>query len=470
MIKLHKYFILDLQHSYMKIHFVAIGGSAMHNLAIALHKKGYKVTGSDDVMFEPSVSRLKHYGLLPDTLGWHAENITQDLDAVILGMHARADNPELIKAQELGLKIYSYPEYIYEQSKDKLRVVIGGSHGKTTITSMILHVLKSAGMAFDYLVGAQLEGFDTMVGITDAPVIVIEGDEYLASPIDRRPKFHLYKANIAVLSGIAWDHINVFPTFESYIEQFKLFIETITPGGNLFYNERDEVLRKVIAEDHSNVNKAGYALPQYEISNGVTYIQYEAQTFPLTVFGEHNLSNLEAARLVCNKLGIDTYNFYEYIATFKGAARRLELLGKNDKVNVYKDFAHSPSKLTATIQAVKAQFPERKLLACIELHTFSSLNAEFLSQYAGSMDEADEAVVFIDQKSFEQKKMQPYPASEVKDAFKRDDLIFFDNPASMLDFIEDFDPVNSCVLLMSSGNFGGIDLNLLTNNILKKIY
>src|ERR1700760_433341 len=315
----------------MRIHFIAIGGSAMHNMAIALHKKGFKITGSDDVLFEPSVSRLAQYGLRPEKEGWYPEKITKDIDEVILGMHARADNPELLKAQELGLKIYSYPEYIYEYSKNKLRVVIGGSHGKTTITSMILHVLKSAGKDFDYLVGAQLEGFDTMVKLTDeAPVIVIEGDEYLSSAIDRRPKFHLYKANIGVISGIAWDHINVFPTFENYTEQFELFIQTIQPGGKLIYSKTDEVLSKLVDANTSVIEKIPYGLPAYNIKYGITNIIVGTKEYTLQVFGEHNLLNLEAARNVCENLGIKPEEFYQYISTFKGAARRLELVGKNE--------------------------------------------------------------------------------------------------------------------------------------------
>jgi len=454
----------------MKVHFIAIGGSAMHNLAIALHKKGFQVTGSDDVVFEPSATRLANYGLLPAQQGWYPEKITTDLDAVVLGMHARVDNPELLKAQELGIKIYSYPEYIYEQSKDKLRVVIGGSHGKTTITSMILHVLQAAGKDFDYLVGAQLQGFDTMVKLSDAPIIVIEGDEYLASPIDRRPKFHLYKANVAVLSGIAWDHINVFPTFDNYIEQFRIFIKTIIAGGSLFYSDTDVVLKEAVLTDYSDVKKQGYSLPPHHIIDGITFIEYDGKSCPLNVFGQHNLLNIEAARYVCSMFDISTDTFYQYISSFKGAARRLELLGSNSHVSVYKDFAHSPSKLRATIQAVKAQFPNRKLLACIELHTFSSLNADFLNEYANTMDEADTAVVFIDKKTFEQKKMQPYHAERVREAFKRDDLIFFDQSASLLTLFDDLDAVDRSVLLMSSGNFAGIDLNSLTQNILKKYF
>jgi len=450
----------------MRVHFIAIGGAAMHNLAIALHKKGFEVSGSDDVLFEPSVSRLKKHGILPEDNGWYPEKITGELDAVILGMHARVDNPELLKAQELGLKVYSYPEYVYEQSKDKQRIVIGGSHGKTTITSMILHALQAAGKDFDYLVGAQLEGFDTMVKLTpEAPIIVIEGDEYLASPIDRRPKFHLYKANVGIISGIAWDHINVFPTFQSYIDQFKIFIDTIQPGGRLIYSRTDEVLDKVVDEDNSTVTKLPYALPDYKIANGITTIILDGKEYPLQVFGEHNLLNMQAARLACESQGISAADFYSYLITFKGAARRLELVGKNDSAALFKDFAHSPSKLAATIHAVKTQFPDRKLIACIELHTFSSLNKEFLAEYGGTMDEADEAIVFIDKKTFEQKKMDPYPAETVGEAFARN-IKFFNEPEMLNTYLQRNKLLDSNLLMMSSGNFGGIDLVKLKNKIL----
>jgi UDP-N-acetylmuramate: L-alanyl-gamma-D-glutamyl-meso-diaminopimelate ligase len=451
----------------MKVHFIAIGGSAMHNLAIALHKKGFEVTGSDDVLFEPSASRLSKYGILPQQTGWYPEKINPQLNAVILGMHARIDNPELLKAQELGIKIYSYPDYIYEQSKNKQRVVIGGSHGKTTITSMILHALQKAGKDFDYLVGAQLEGFETMVKLThDAPVIIIEGDEYLASPIDRRPKFHIYQADIGVISGIAWDHINVFPTFDNYIDQFKIFAETIQAGGKLIYSQTDEVLNTMVSKLDVPVEKLPYALPEFTIDNGTTYVIADGKSYSLQVFGEHNLLNMEAARLVCEGLGITKAHFYSYITTFKGAARRLEVVGKNDNATIFKDFAHSPSKLTATIQAVKAQFPLRKLIACIELHTFSSLNKEFLDEYAGTMNQADEAIVFIDIKTFEQKKITPYPAETVKNAFANNNLMFFNNPAQLLKYLEELDITNSNLLMMSSGNFGGINLIELKNKLL----
>ncbi|MDT3401840.1 UDP-N-acetylmuramate--L-alanine ligase [Mucilaginibacter terrae] len=452
----------------MKVHFIAIGGSAMHNLAIALHKKGFEVTGSDDVLFEPSISRLAKQGILPEQNGWYPEKITNDIDAVILGMHARVDNPELLAAQQKGIKIYSYPEYVYEQSKDKLRVVIGGSHGKTTITSMILHALQAAGKQFDYLVGAQLEGFDTMVQLSDAPLIVIEGDEYLSSPIDRRPKFHLYKANIGIISGIAWDHINVFPTFENYIHQFEIFIQTIQPQGSVFYAGNDDVLKKLVEDNQSPVTKTAYNLPEYEVVNGITSVNIGEKKYPLQVFGEHNLLNMEAARSVCAALGIAADGFYSSMVTFKGAARRLELLGKNEVTNIYKDFAHSPSKLKATINAVKTQFPFRELIACMELHTFSSLNKEFLSEYAGCMDEADKAIVFIDAQTFVQKKMEPYDAEVVKAAFDNTDLLFFDQQQDLAAYLEQQDLTGKNLLLMSSGNFGGINLNELSTKFLNK--
>lgn len=441
----------------MRIHFIAIGGSAMHNLAIALHKKGFKVTGSDDVIFEPSSSRLANYGLLPAEMGWNEAAVTADIDAVILGMHARLDNPELLKAQKMGLKIYSYPEYIYEQSKDKLRVVIGGSHGKTTITSMILHVLNYYKRDFDYLVGAQLAGFETMVKITDsAPVIIIEGDEYLASPIDRRPKFHLYHANIGVISGIAWDHINVFPTFEEYISQFKKFIGTILPGGKLIYCESDKELKEIVINSNATIEHIPYGIPAHEVIDGVTYIL--PQHTPLKVFGDHNLMNLNAAKLVCKELGIDDNDFNQAIASFTGAAKRLELLNRTAQTNVYKDFAHSPSKLKATIDAVKAQFADRKLVACIELHTFSSLNKTFLQQYKDTMKDADVAIVYIDEKTFSQKKMEPLSEIDVQTSFNDERILFFNEATKLEAYLRSLNFSKTNLLLMSSGNFGGMDL------------
>lgn len=447
----------------MRIHFIAIGGSAMHNLAIALHKKGMLVTGSDDFIFEPSASRLARYGLFPSESGWRPEVINRQLDAVILGMHARADNPELLRAQELGLRIYSYPEYIYEQSKDKFRVVIGGSHGKTTITSMILHVLNYYNHEIDYLVGAQLEGFDTMVKLTDsAPVIIIEGDEYLSSAIDRRPKFHLYNANLAVISGVAWDHVNVFPTFENYLTQFSIFIDTIMPDGELIFCEDDAELVKMVNEK-KNLKATGYQIPLHAIEKGITHLEPGHQE--LKIFGNHNLMNLSAARQVCERLGISIPEFNEAIKSFKGASKRLELLFSDENTNVYKDFAHSPSKLKATIEAVKTQFEERKLVACIELHTFSSLNKKFLLQYHDTMFNADNPIVYIDKKTFEQKNIIPFSETDIKNAFNDKRITYFDNADNLAQYLLELDFSHTNLLLMSSGNYGGMDLGKLAREL-----
>ncbi|HEX8378172.1 MAG TPA: Mur ligase family protein [Pedobacter sp.] len=450
----------------MRLHLIAIGGSAMHNMAIALSLKGHTITGSDDAIYEPSKTRLANHNILPAKMGWYPENITDDIEAVILGMHAREDNPELLRAQDLGLKIYSYPEYVYEQSKDKVRVVIGGSHGKTTITSMILHVLNVCHRDFDYLVGAQLEGFDTMVKFSDAPIMIIEGDEYLASPIDRRPKFHLYHANIGVISGIAWDHINVFPTFDNYIKQFKIFLKTIVPEGTIIYNVSDSVVKDLVEKSNDSLTRIPYQPVDNFSENGVTYLRVNEKTFPLQIFGDHNLQNLEAAHNVCKLLDISSVDFYSAISSFKGAAKRLELLGKNNVTSVFKDFAHSPSKLKATIGAVKQQFPERELVAVMELHTFSSLNKEFLSEYRGCMDNADTAVVFINRRTFEQKNMVPYDENQVKEAFDNDKLIFFNNSEILVEFLSYINYKSKNLLLMSSGDFGGINLNILADKAL----
>lgn len=453
----------------MNIHFIAIGGSAMHNLAIALHKKGYKVTGSDDEIFEPSKSRLDKHGLLPKAEGWQEENIHNNLDAVILGMHARNDNPELIKAKTLGLKIYSYPEYIYEQSKNKIRVVIGGSHGKTSITAMVLHVLQKTNIDADYMVGAQLEGFETMVKITDAPVIILEGDEYLSSPIDRRPKFHLYQPNIALLSGIAWDHINVFPTFENYVEQFKIFIDLIEDNGYLAYCENDKILKELAEKTTKNIIKAAYSTPEYYIDNGTTYLKTVDGDIPLIIFGEHNLQNLNGAKLICNQLGIKDAAFYKAITSFKGAAKRLELIAKNNRVAVYKDFAHSPSKLKATTKAVKQQYPDRKVVACMELHTFSSLNKNFLSEYENAMSDADEAYVYYSEHTLEHKKLEHITPNEVKKAFVSDNVEVINDSKQLVSLLENKNWNNSVLLLMSSGNFDGVDLNAFGEKIVGSV-
>lgn len=452
----------------MRVHLIAIGGSAMHNMALALHEKGYHVTGSDDEINEPSRTRLKNAGILPEEIGWFPHKITPDIDAIILGMHAREDNPELIKAKELGLKIYSYPEYIYEATKDKIRVVVGGSHGKTTITAMILHVLNYHKIDTDYLVGAQLEGFSTMVKLTkEAPIAVIEGDEYLASPIDRRPKFHLYKPNIAILSGIAWDHINVFPTFENYVSQFEQFINLIEPHGNLFYCHTDVELRKVAEKSgiSNHISKVAYNIPAHHIKNGVTYIEEKGTNIPLQIFGNHNLLNLNAARLACHALGLTDVKFYEAIQSFTGASKRLELVFKNDYFSFYKDFAHSPSKLKATTQAVKQQFDDRKIIACMELHTFSSLNETFLAEYNGAMNDADEAIVYFNPHTIEHKKLKAITPEQVLHYFNRSDLKVFTESKVLLDYLKKQSLKNSVLLMMSSGNFDGVDFKQLSTEL-----
>ena len=450
-----------------KVHLIAIGGSAMHNMALALNEKGFIVSGSDDEINEPSKSRLLKFNLLPKEIGWFPEKITKDISAVILGMHARADNPELIKAKELGLKIYSYPEYIYESTKDKMRIVIGGSHGKTTITAMILHVMHYHHIETDFLVGAQLTGFETMVNLTKtSKYAVIEGDEYLASPIDRRPKFHLYKPNIAVLSGIAWDHINVFPTFENYIEQFKIFIDLIEPNGNLIYCSNDKVLEEVCSSSsNTNISKWPYSIPNHEIINGLTYLIDNDIKYPLQIFGNHNLMNLTAARLACNQMGINNQLFYEAIQSFTGAAKRLELVFKTGTFNFYKDFAHSPSKLKATTDAVKQQFPERKIIACMELHTFSSLTEDFLNEYKNSMNLADEAIVYYNPHTISHKKLKEISSEQVHTCFNRKDLIVFTKSEELTNYIKTKNFNNSVLLMMSSGNFDGVDFTMLANEL-----
>lgn len=444
----------------MRTHFIAIGGSAMHNLALALHQKGDHVTGSDDAVFEPSKTRLEKKGLLPDEMGWFPEKITAEIDAIILGMHAKADNPELLKAQELGLKIYSYPEFLYEQSKNKTRVVIGGSHGKTTITSMILHVMHYHNIEVDYMVGAQLEGFDTMVHLTkENDFIVLEGDEYLSSPIDRRPKFHLYQPNIALISGIAWDHINVFPTYDFYVEQFEIFIQKITNGGILVYNEDDSEVKRVAEAATNPIRKIAYQTPEYAVENGKTLLSTPEGPMPIEVFGAHNLNNLAGAKWICQNMGVDEADFYEAIATFKGASKRLEKIAETKTAVAYKDFAHSPSKVKATTEAVKAQFPNRKLVACLELHTYSSLNAEFLKEYEGTLNAADVAVVFYSPDAVKIKQLEEVTYDQISKAFKRNDLIIYTNPEEFKGFLYAHDLKESALLLMSSGNYGGLNFD-----------
>jgi UDP-N-acetylmuramate: L-alanyl-gamma-D-glutamyl-meso-diaminopimelate ligase len=450
----------------MKVHFIAIGGSAMHNLALALHKKGYEVSGSDDEIFEPSKTRLEASGLLPSEMGWNIERITPNIDAVILGMHARQDNPELLKAQELGLKIYSYPEYIYEQTANKKRVVIGGSHGKTSITAMILHVLHFHHIDADYMVGAQLDGFDTMVRLTEnAPFAVLEGDEYLSSPIDRRPKFHLYRPHVALSSGISWDHINVFPTFENYVEQFSMFADLIESGGRLIYCIEDDEVKQVAEGCDNDILKIPYGVPDHENRKGITYLKTEQGEVPLKIFGQHNLMNLYGARLVCRSLNVTDAQFYEAIASFKGASKRLELVAKGETTSVFKDFAHSPSKLKATTSAVKEQFTDRKLVACMELHTFSSLSRGFLEEYKGSMANADEALVYFNPETLKHKRLPDITPEEVLAAFGSKNVQVYTNSVKLKDDLIDRDWSNTNLLMMSSGNFDGMKIDELGREV-----
>ena len=450
----------------MKIHFIAIGGAAMHNLALALHLKGDDITGSDDEIFDPSKSRLSASGILPKVFGWFQEKITTQLDAIVLGMHAKADNPELLKAQELGLKIYSYPEFLYEQSKFKTRVVIGGSHGKTTITSMILHVMHYFNREVDYMVGAQLEGFDVMVKLTEHnDFIILEGDEYLSSPIDRRPKFHLYKPNIALLSGIAWDHINVFPTWENYVEQFSIFVDSIVEGGSITYNIEDAEVKKVVESSENTIRKFPYQTPNYRVQDGTTLLETEEGPMPVEIFGKHNLNNLAGAKWICQQMGIDENDFYEAISTFQGASKRLEKIAETKKSIAYKDFAHSPSKVLATTNALKNQYPNRKLIACLELHTYSSLNPEFLKEYKGALDAADVAVVFYSPHAVEIKKLKAISSEQIANAFQRENLIIYTNPIAFKTFLFSQEFNDTSLLLMSSGDYGGLDFKELKNLI-----
>jgi UDP-N-acetylmuramate: L-alanyl-gamma-D-glutamyl-meso-diaminopimelate ligase len=440
----------------MKIHFISIGGSVMHQLAIALKRKGYQITGSDDEIFEPAKTNLSKEGILPEGIGWQPDKISKDLDAVILGMHAKADNPELEKAKKLGVSIYSFPEYIFQESRKKIRIVVGGSHGKTTTTSMIMHVLKTSGKEFDYLVGARLEGFDQSVNITDAPVIVCEGDEYPASILEKRPKFHFLFPHIAIITGIAWDHINVFPTFDNYLEQFRIFIDKIEPGGHLIYNDTDAVLKELV-EIHArtDIHYHPYRVPDHSITSGVTRVSIEGKATELNVFGDHNLLNLNAAWLACKELGVSPQQFISAISSFTGAAKRLELLAKNNSTVFYRDFAHAPSKVKATIEAVKNQFPERKFIAALELHTYSSLNEAFMKEYRGAMDQADEACVFYSRHALELKRMPELPKEVVKKGFAKENLQVFNDRSELEDWLNRLNYKEAVVVFMSSGNYDG---------------
>lgn len=451
----------------MKVHFIAMGGAVMHNLALSLRKKGYNVSGSDDEIFEPAYTNLKNVDLLPEKLGWFPEKITKDIDAVILGMHARADNIELIKAQELGLKIYSFPAYTYQETINKTRVVIGGSHGKTTVTSMIMYVLQQQNKTFDYLVGSKIEGFDLMVNFSnEAPVAIIEGDEYLSSALEPFPKFHYYKPNIAVLTGIAWDHINVFPTFDNYLKQFEIFINTIEPNGILIYCEEDIHLKELVKNIRKDIELHPYKAIKYEVINEVTILKHLDKIYTLNIFGKHNMMNLNAAWHVCKILEINDESFLTTIQTFKGAAKRLELVAENSHTIIYKDFAHSPSKLKATVEATKEMYPNRKIIACMELHTYSSLNKAFLDEYEGSMIKADVPIVFYNNHTIAMKKLQPITSTMVKESFKDDRLIVINDKNELLNTLYNQNYNNTILLMMSSGNFEGLEWQVFSDKIL----
>ena len=446
----------------IKIHFIAIGGAAMHNLALAVASKaGYQVTGSDDEIFDPALSHLREAGLLPDEMGWHPERITPDIDAIILGMHAREDNPELVRARELGLKIYSFPEYLYEQTKDKIRIVVGGSHGKTTTTSMILYVLNRLGIEADYMVGAQIEGFERMVRLSDtAKYAVFEGDEYLTSPLDLRSKFLWYHPHVAILTGIAWDHINVFPTFPEYVETFRKFVQSIEPNGSFIYFQGDENLR-MLAEE-LKIQKSKLAIIPYDAYDGNVEMQ---------VFGRHNMQNLQAAMLACHCIGIAPDDFYREISTFTGASNRFEKICETETSVAYKDFAHSPSKLKATINAVRERYPEKKLIACMELHTFSSLMADFLPQYKDCMKEADIAYVYFNPKVIEHKRLTPITADEVREAFGTKNVEVFTESEALQEAVRNqlsaVKSQNTALLMMSSGTFDGINVKQFAEELMK---
>lgn len=451
----------------MRIHFVAIGGAAMHNLALALKEKGDTVTGSDDEIFDPARTRLSEKGLLPESIGWHPEKLTKDIDAVILGMHAREDNPELIKAKELGLRVFSYPEYLYNQTQNKTRVVIGGSHGKTTVTSMILFVLKKLQMDFDYMVGAQIEGFETMVGLSETSRIAIfEGDEYLTSPIDLRPKFHVYQPHIAVVTGIAWDHINVFPTFANYVEQFAIFSKKIERDGKFIYFEGDENLKNIASELRSDLTAIPYKEHPHHIIEGKTWLDTKYGEIPLKIFGNHNLQNIQAAHYVCRQLGVVDKDFYSAISEFKGAAKRLQIINENDDCTIFQDFAHSPSKLKATVSAVREQYPDRRLTACMELHTFSSLTAAFLPEYKDSMQAADKAFVYYNPKTIEHKHLENITPMQVSQAFGGNNIEVITDSAVLSEKIRALTFRNHNLLMMSSGNFDGINIKSLAYELL----
>jgi UDP-N-acetylmuramate: L-alanyl-gamma-D-glutamyl-meso-diaminopimelate ligase len=454
-----------MQESFKKVHFIAIGGSVMHNLAIALKNKGIEVSGSDDNIFEPSKSRLEAQGILPEQFGWFPEKITKELDAVIVGMHARVDNPELKKAQELGIKIYSFPEFVYEQSKDKQRVVIAGSHGKTTISAIILHVLKYFNRDFDYVVGAQLEGFENMVKLSDAPLIIIEGDEYLTSPVDPTPKFLHYHHHIGLINGIAWDHANVYPEFEAYTQQFDAFADATPKSGTLIYWEEDDLVNVICKKEREDVKAEPYKIHEHKLDHGKTYLRTKEGDVPVQLIGNHNMQNISGAKAVLNEIGINDEMFYEAIQSFKGASKRLEVLKETTNTIVLRDYAHAPSKVEASTLAVKQQYPEKHLIAVLELHTYSSLSKDFIAQYDNTLEHANLPVIYYNPDAVTLKKLSPLTEQEIREAFGRNDIMLITDKEELERFILSQDYTNKSLLLMSSGNFGGLDLQKITDKI-----
>lgn len=455
----------------MHIHFIAIGGSVMHNLALALAVGGHRVTGSDDEIHEPSKSRLAQAGILPEQIGWFPDKIQDGIDAVILGMHARTDNPELKRAQELGLTIYSYPDFIYAHSRSKQRIVIAGSHGKTTITSMIMHVLRGLGIEFDYVVGAQLAGFDRMVRLSEtAPVIIIEGDEYMASPLDKRPKFLLYQPHVVVISGIAWDHINVFPTFEEYLDAFRQLLLAMPKAGMVIYNSEDALVSELVWRhtDEELHYRFAYETPTYRVHDHRTEIKLDSLRGTLPIYGKHNMANAAAAHQVAKLLAVDTGSFLKQMESFTGAGLRLQKVFESAQLTIVRDFAHAPSKVAATVQAVAEFYKDYNIVACLELHTYSSLNKAFLSQYRDTLKKVANKIVLISAHTLEIKRMEPVSVDEIHHAFHDNAIAYVTTQAGLVSAIQQkLHTGKNLVLLMSSGALDGLQVAELPALLLK---
>jgi UDP-N-acetylmuramate: L-alanyl-gamma-D-glutamyl-meso-diaminopimelate ligase len=443
-----------------------MGGSVMHSLAIVLKAAGHDVSGSDDEFFEPSRSALAEHGLLPQE-GWWPEKITENVDTVILGMHATKDNPELLKAQQLGLRILSFPEFIYEQSVDKQRIVVAGSHGKTTITAIICHVLRYFKREFDYVIGARVSGIENTVKLTGAPIIIIEGDEYPSSALDPTPKFLRFQHHVGLISGISWDHVNVYPTEEEYVKQFDRFADQTPKGGILIYCEQDPMALMIGKKERADVLEISYKSHAHASdNNGQSFLTNVKERYPIRIFGSHNFQNIAAAKEVLKKIGITPEQFFEAITSFEGASGRLEKVKDNTSATVYKDFAHAPSKVKATVKAVKEIYPSRDLVACLELHTFSSLNKRFLPQYKDSMKAAQVPVVYYNPEKMKRKNLEPLSEADIRSAFANPALTVFNDALKLEDFLRQQSWKNKNLLMMSSGNFGGIDIPVLADKIL----